>query len=256
MIATADSVTELRDVRGRVLVAGSHGGIVAAGYAAAAGVRAAIFHDAGIAKDRSGVAGLAMLEAAGMAAAAVSHTSARIGDGIDCLARGTIGHANAIAAACGVTVGQPCRDAAVCLLAAPLIATSLPKAVQGRRVIAPGVLACDSIGLLEAQDAGSILVIGSHASLHGGRPESARPIEAPLAFFHEGGGDCSRLPVLEARGIAAVAVEGMSARIGDGASLWETGVVSNCNGPAARAGIRLGMTVQAAIRGFLQTQSR
>lgn len=256
MIVTADSVTELPDVRGRVLVTGSHGGMVAARYAAAAGVRAVVFHDAGLAKDRSGVAGLTALERAGMAAAAVSHASARIGDGADCLARGTISFANAIAESCGVRAGQACRDAAVRLLAAPLVLAVVPAAPHGRREIAPRVLACDSIGLLRSEDAGCVLVIGSHASLHGGRPDSALPIDAPLAFFHEGGGDRSRLPVLDARGIAAAAVEGMSARIGDGFSLWEGGVVSHCNACAERAGIGPGTTVRDAIDGFLASQSR
>ena len=71
LIAAADSVTQVKDIRGQVLVAGSHGGIVAAWYAAKAGVRAVILNDAGIGKDEAGVAGLRWLEAIGMAAAAL-----------------------------------------------------------------------------------------------------------------------------------------------------------------------------------------
>ncbi|HYD57538.1 MAG TPA: hypothetical protein VEB41_11570 [Burkholderiales bacterium] len=255
MIVTADSVTELDDVSGMVLVAGSHGGTVAAYYAAAARVRAVIFHDAGLSKDDSGVAGLALLESAGIAAAAVRHSSARIGDGADCLARGTISRANAQAAACGVAPGQACSDAAVRLLAAPRVEASLPPAGQGRHALAPSVVGCDSVGQLQEGDAGRILVIGSHASLHGGREESALPIAAALVFFHHGGGDCSRLPVLDARGIPAAAVDAMSARIGNARSLWESGIVSNPNRTARAVGIVPGMTVRAAVQGFTAGQS-
>jgi hypothetical protein len=119
VIAVADSVTTLGDVAGKVLVAGSHGGIVAAFLGASAGAHALILNDAGIGKDRAGVAGLAWLEAIGMAAAAVDCMSARIGDGADTLAHGVISHANRYAAACGVHAGQSCREAAELLRGAP-----------------------------------------------------------------------------------------------------------------------------------------
>jgi pimeloyl-ACP methyl ester carboxylesterase len=62
-IVVADSVTAL-DARhaGAVLVSGSHGGLIAARYAAAAGVRAAVFNDAGIGLDDAGIAGLTVLQ--------------------------------------------------------------------------------------------------------------------------------------------------------------------------------------------------
>ena len=50
-LLTADSVTELdARHRGAVLVAGSHGGRIAACYASRAGVHAVILNDAGIGK--------------------------------------------------------------------------------------------------------------------------------------------------------------------------------------------------------------
>ncbi|HWA36834.1 MAG TPA: hypothetical protein VG873_03130 [Burkholderiales bacterium] len=211
-------------------------------------MRAVIFHDAGLGRDEAGVAGLALLESAGVAAAAVHHATARIGDGADVLARGAISRCNAIAAGCGVASGQRCHDAAVRLLAAPLARPALPPPdEQGRHPLAPGVLGCDSIGQLEPGDEGRILVIGSHASLHGGRPETALPIRAALAVFHSGGGDCSRLPVLEVRGIPAAAVDGQSARIGDARSVWASGTIATANGPALALGIRAGMSVREAV---------
>ena len=120
-IVIADSVTTLGDVSGKVLVSGSHGGIVAAYLGANAGAHALILNDAGIGKDRAGIAGLAWLEAIGMAAATVDCMSARIGDGADALSHGVISHANSFAAACGVIAGQSCREAAerLCQASAP-----------------------------------------------------------------------------------------------------------------------------------------
>lgn len=79
-IVAAESVTALGPaVRGAVLVAGSHGGLIASYLGARAGAHALILNDAGVGLDGAGIAGLAYLEAIGMAAATVAHTSARIG---------------------------------------------------------------------------------------------------------------------------------------------------------------------------------
>jgi hypothetical protein len=246
MIATADSVTELGEVAGRVLVAGSHGGRVAARYAAAAGVRAVIFNDAGIGLDEAGISGLALLEAIGMAAAAIDHRSARIGDGADMLSRGVVSRANRVAGGLGVLAGMRCAEAALRLAVAPLPEATLPAEEQGRYRFADRVCGVDSIGMLVPADAGRILVIGSHAALHGGRAESALPIEAALAIFNDAGGAASRLPELDRRGIAAAAVDCWSARIGDARSMWERGRLSQVNAAAAARGIVAGQSVQAA----------
>lgn len=101
-ILAAASVTELGDnVRGAVLAAGSHGGLIACYLGASAGAHALILNDAGAGLDGAGVAGLAQLDAIGMAAATVSSLSARIGDGQDSLARGVISHVNHAAAGAG-----------------------------------------------------------------------------------------------------------------------------------------------------------
>ncbi len=61
LVATAESVTRLEDVAGKVLVAGSHGGIVAAYLGAKAGAHALVLNDAGLGLDPAGIAGLAYL---------------------------------------------------------------------------------------------------------------------------------------------------------------------------------------------------
>ena len=235
-----------------MLVAGSHAGVIAAYYAARAGVRAVILNDAGVGKDRAGIAGLAYLDAIGIAAAAVAHSSARIGDGADTLERGVVSHANAAAASFGVMPGMDCREAAERLRAAPGTRADPPRYREGRyllRAVAGEreIWALDSVGRIEPADAGRVLLIGSHAALHGGRPASALAVDAHAAAFHDAGNGAAgvtRLPVLGARGIPAVAVAGDTARIGDGRSLWDTGVVAHINEAALRVGAAPGMTAR------------
>ena len=56
--------------------------------AAKAGIKAVILCDAGVGRERAGIGGLDYLDKLGVAAAAIGHRSARIGDGADCHARG------------------------------------------------------------------------------------------------------------------------------------------------------------------------
>jgi hypothetical protein len=107
-----DSVTELgpRDA-GCLAVTGSHGGLSSARFAAVTRPRLAVFNDAGVGRDAAGIAGLALLQAEGIAACTVKHASARIGDARSTLNDGIISHTNALAAALGVMAGQSCREA-------------------------------------------------------------------------------------------------------------------------------------------------
>ena len=258
-IVAAESVTSPGEVAGKVLVAGSHGGVLAACLGAHAGAHALILNDAGLGQDRAGIAGLAWLEDFGIAAASVSHASARIGDGADMLRRGVISHANIFAALAGVSAGQACREAAERMRAAPVPRAHPARCADGRYLLLgsqPEVWGLDSIGMLEPRDAGRILVIGSHGALHGGRPESALGVDARAAMFHDAGVGAdhigiSRLVPLDARGIPAAAVDFRSARIGDARSMWQSGVLSHVNGCAVRAGARVGEAVQAFAALFL-----
>jgi hypothetical protein len=255
-IVTAESVTELgAEVRDAVLVAGSHGGRIAGYYAAKAGAHAVILNDAGVGKDAAGIAALGELEAIGMAAASVAHSSARIGDGADMLARGRVSHANRPAARCGVVSGMPVRDAAVMLGAAPA-PHSAPRAyTEGRTLLAAGspeVWGLDSLGLLLDEDVDRILVVGSHGALQGGRPESALRVAARAAVFNDAGigadgAGLTRLPVLSARGIPAATVDCMSARIGDCRSMWASGVISALNPAATQYGAQRGQAVAVFV---------
>lgn len=95
---------------GRVIVTGSHGGLIGGDPALALRVAgfAAAFNDAGIGVDGAGIGRLAALEARGIAALTVSAGSARIGEARSTL-EGMISAVNSVAAGLGAVVGSPAR---------------------------------------------------------------------------------------------------------------------------------------------------
>jgi hypothetical protein len=97
----------------QVVVCGSHGGSSAAAFVLQQARRplAVLFNDAGVGKESAGIAGLAMLQDAGVACAAYSNMSARIGDAHDGHASGVISHVNAAAARLGLAPGMAVRAA-------------------------------------------------------------------------------------------------------------------------------------------------
>lgn len=95
---------------GQIVVAGSHGGISSGEYAGRVALAVVFFNDAGIGKDQAGVAGLGYLEDLGIAAGAVSHESAVIGDAFETWEYGAISVVNDVARATGFLPGEPlCR---------------------------------------------------------------------------------------------------------------------------------------------------
>jgi hypothetical protein len=259
-ILIADSVTRLGSEHvGAVLVAGSHGGIYAACLAARAGLRAVILSDAGVGLDLAGIAGLAYLDGFGMAAATVGHDTARIGDGADMARRGVVSHVNATASCLGCAPGQACLDAAELLRAAALPEATPPAMAETRHLLLDGpggvkVWALDSASLVRPDDAGQIVLVGSHG---GGKPQNALKADCRAAIFNDAGigidgAGIARLPVLDGRGIAAATVRAASSRIGDGRSIWESGIVSALNARAAAAGGCVGATAQALVHCLLR----
>jgi hypothetical protein len=103
---------------GHVICAGSHTAAVTARYVAAYGfpVAGILCNDAGVGKDQSGIAGLALLQASGIPAASVAAMSACIGSGQSTYAHGTISYCNTLAQARGVRPGQSAHDACLALL--------------------------------------------------------------------------------------------------------------------------------------------
>ncbi len=246
-----DSITRAdASARGEVVVAGSHGGVYTASLALKARCRAVILHDAGVGRDGAGVAGLAWLEGHGMAAAAVDHKSAEIGQAGRMYASGRISHANGPARALGVAPGMACRDAVALLAAASIPAGAAPDLAEARAVLRPegarrALVLVDSASLVVPEDAGQVVVTGSHGALYGTDPANALKADAFAALFNDaGGGATTRLPLLAARGIAAATVAAMSARIGEARSTWADGVISAANAPARALGAEPGVAAR------------
>ena len=116
-----DSITELRPIdAGCLAVSGSHGGMSSARYALAARPLLSVFNDAGVGLDNAGIKALPWLQEHELAACAVAHTSARIGEADSTLATGVVSHANPLAQALGVRPGLPCSALPALLGAASL----------------------------------------------------------------------------------------------------------------------------------------
>lgn len=258
-VRVLDSATRLQPAdRGAVVVCGSHGGLYPAWLAARAGVRAIVLNDAGIGRERAGIAGLAWLDRIGIAACALDFRSARIADGADALASGIVSTVNEAAARAGCRVGMPCEEAArtMALHATQPPAVEPPGIGESRAAIANTghrpVWALDSVSLARASDAHAILVTGSHGGLLGGRTDSMLDAAVHAAFFNDAGGGkddagYARLGALEPRGIAAATVSCETARIGEGRSTYATGVLSRVNEAARRLGLAEGLSCRDAV---------
>ncbi|MGM0583454.1 MAG: hypothetical protein ACQEUZ_02220 [Pseudomonadota bacterium] len=175
------------------------------------------------------------------------------------LARGVISRVNAPARAAGARPGMSCREAARLLRAAPLAPDPVaPPAAEGRRMPelsgpGPEVVLADSAALVRpGEDDGRIVLTGSHGGLIGGDPAKALKVRAFAAAFNDAGMGAddwgvTRLPALDARGVAAFTVSAASARIGDAGSTWADGVISRVNARAAALGLAEGMTAREAV---------
>ncbi len=108
-----DSIASIAAAHGgAIVVTGSHGGQSAGEYALKFSLRAVLFNDAGIGKDEAGVVALVMLQQKGIAAAAIAHTTGRIGDALDMWTHGYLSRVNEAAAKAGLEEGMSAREAA------------------------------------------------------------------------------------------------------------------------------------------------
>jgi hypothetical protein len=262
-IFLADTATKLASAPpGAVIVTGSHGGRYAAYLTLKAHPRAVIHSDAGVGRDEAGIAVIAMAEALGVAAATASHTSCRIGDAADMVARGVISYANAQAGALGVVPGMAAREAAVRLVAARAGNRDPEPCGETRSVLAePGwrrpIVLIDSASLIAPEDKGAIIVTASHGALVGGNARMALQVDGFAAVYCDAGvgiddAGISRLPALDTRGIAGLTVSAASARIGEAASVWADGIISHANATAERLGARPGEPLRGRLLAWVK----
>lgn len=116
------------------------------------------------------------------------------------------------------------------------------------------VVAMDSISLVAAEDAGAIVVSGSHGGTSSG--EIALEVALRAVFFNDAGigrdnAGIAALDMLQQRGIAAGTVAHTSARIGDARDCWENGVISCVNPRARELGCAPGTQLRAALTALL-----
>ena len=62
--------------------------------------------------------------------------------------------------------------------------------------------------------------------------------------------------LLGERGVPAASVATLSARLGEGSSTWDDGVISVVNPPAVARGVKIGMTAKEAARLMVQATGR
>jgi hypothetical protein len=265
-IAWMDTVTKLdRSYAGRVVVAGSHGGEYAAFCAARAQVRAAIFNDAGVGKEFEGIHALSYFDALGVPAATTSHLSACIGDGRDNFENGVISHVNAAARRLGCEASQTTQACARLMLAAPEFDYAVHEKAESRTVLTDAgripVVVIDSLALLVPEDAYSIAVAGSHGAV---LPLDDRMLlngDALGALFCDAGFGkkgigVRRIQKLDGVGKPGAAVSVTSARIGNGMSVLESGIVSFVNATASAYGAQIGMKAREYVSVLQEALSR
>ena len=118
------------------------------------------------------------------------------------------------------------------------------------------IVLVDSITKLAADDAGAVVVSGSHGGTSAA--EFALAVRLAAVFFNDAGigkdeAGVAGLRILQERGVAAGTVSHLSARIGEAEDAWEHGVVSRLNDAAAALGIAPGERLRDALTRLLET---
>jgi len=255
IFTASSSATAPAECAGHVLVSGSYGGEYNAFHAGKRGIRGVVLNDAGVGRDGAGIRGLAYLDRVGLPGATADANTCHIGDGEHMLSCGVISHVNESAQRYGCAVGQSVRHCAEHMRAAPIVAAQMPPISGGGRYVIrelpgePRVIALDAAPMLEASDAGSIVVTGSHAALFRGKPDGLIQPDVYAIFFSDAGvgldaAGVTRLPLLDERHIVAGAASAQSAAIGDARSIYADGVLSRVNATARAAGGAPGMRIR------------
>jgi len=239
-----------------VIVVGSYCGTRILAPMFTRGVKAVIATDAGIGKDEAGISGLKHGERIGVPVAVIAAMSAETSNGRSTLL-GEISRANAQARALGVTPGMVAYEAAVRLAKAaagvaiptPLGAEEAPVVVeetpQGRIWATPGTTA------IKDKVPNDVICSGANSSRvfsDGVVRVAAKGAIANDAGIAKNDTAVEGVKLLGERGIPAAAVATMSARLGEGLSTWNDGVISVVNPLAGQRGVKVGITAKEAAR--------
>jgi hypothetical protein len=273
----ANSATSIDESNAKdVVVDGSHSGRNVGEMIAQAGVIGRIGNDAGVGRGGAGTAGLRILEKAGIPAAAVSATSALIGNGMSTYEEGIVSSVNEIEKSLGITVGMTAKEAADLMFQASLhgrTAATQRKAQSGsergdgkRRqqeiVQTSGksrIIVVNTTSDINEANINDVIVTGSHQGLNGGYYLSGLGIKGVIgndAGLGKDNAGIAGLGILDEHCIPGAAVSSMSARIGNGKSTYHQGRLSAVNKTAEKLGLMAGMSAKEAAARMLDALAK
>jgi len=235
-------------------------------------VKAVFLNNAGIGKNQAGISGLSHYEAENILACAVDHNSAEIGVARDTWESGIISHTNRLSEDAGIQPGDSVQEAVAKIIniIAPTCSThenenfesltnekkdstskvDLKKQVQ-TQIDGVSITVADSITFLNENNAGDIVVCGSHGGVSAGEYAQKRHLKA--VFFNDAGigknnAGIKSLESLSDAGILACTVDCMSAEIFNGQDILDNGIITVCNQLAKTKNIKEKMKVKEAIK--------
>ena len=224
-----------------VVVIGSYCGTRVLAPIFTRGVKAIIATDAGIGKDEAGISGLKTGEAIGVPVAAIVAMSAETSNGRSTLL-GAISRANAQARALGVVPGMVAYEAAARLAlapagksiptplgveAAPVVVEETPK---GKIWATPGTTA------IKDKIPNDVICSGANSSRvmsDGVLRMAAKGAIANDAGIAKNNTAVEGVMILGERGVPAASVSTLTARLAEGLSTWNDGIISVVNPVAA-----------------------
>ena len=239
-----------------VIVVGSYCGTRILAPMFTRGVKAVIATDAGIGKDEAGISGLKHGETIGVPVAAIAAMSAETSNGRATLL-GEISRANAQARELGVTLGMVAYEAAARLAKAPAgKATATPLGSEEAAVVVEEtprgrVWATPGTTAIKDKVPNDVICSGANSSRvfsDGVLRMAAKGAIANDAGIAKNDTAVEGVKLLGERGVPAASVSTLSARLGEGLSTWNDGIISVVNPAAAARGVKVGMTAKAAAR--------
>ena len=235
-------------------------------------VKAVFLNNAGIGKNQAGISGLAHYEAENILACAVDHNSAEIGVARDTWESGIISHINTLAKDAGIQIGDSVQEAVSKIINNIDLPSSTqnnenfespinekkedtgkvdPKKQTQTQIDGVNITVTDSITFLNENNAGDIVVCGSHGGVSAGHYAQKHRVKA--VFFNDAGIGKNRAGVksldsLSDARILACTVDCMSAEIFNGQDILDNGIITVCNQLAKSKNIKEKMTVKEAIK--------
>lgn len=274
-IVLLDSLGDLQPANtSPILVCGSHcgGNRDLAIHVKKCRVKAVFLNNAGVGKNQAGIRGLIHYQAEGILACAVNHNSAEIGISIDTWESGTISHINPHAEEAGIQIGDSVKEAVAKIinlfnLTSPIQIIKNPESHIDEKkennskadlkkqtqinINGLNITVTDSITFLNENNAGDIVVCGSHGGISAGEYAQKHCVKA--VFFNDAGigknnAGVKSLESLSDAGILACTVDCMSAEIFNGQDILGNGIITFCNNLAKDRNIKEKMTVIEAIK--------